>query len=429
MLNLTHILMLALLPLLLLLSAFFSGGETAIFSLSSHQRLQLRQVPSVVARTVTRLLDERRAVLVTVLLCNMIVNVLYFLIGTVLVISLHRDEMLTAATGSLLHLTAFFLLILIGEIFPKLVARRYAQRWSSLAVLPLMVIHRALIPVRAVLIPVIVSPLSRLLAPRQQPSQLSTEDVESLLELSQHQGAIDDQEERLLQEVLSLSQIRVKNLMKPRVDIKAFNLTDDPRALIAMAGQTRFSRIPVYRANLDQIVGIVYSRQVLLVRPHNTKNIAALIRPVKFIPELQRADRLLVELRKRGTSMAIAVDEYGGTAGLLTLEDVVEKMVGQIANHNEADQTPQVQAIEPNRWRVSAQLGIREWSGVFGPIAPTAGVSTIGGLIMARLGRVPNVGDHIHIDNLLIEVETMNSQRIESLVLQLHPGTKTTAHP
>ena len=412
------ILMLAILPVLLSGSAFFSGCETAIFSLTKHQRLQLSRSRTLAASIITRLVSDQRAVLVTVLMANMVVNVLYFVIGSVLTLNL------SAVWGNALNIAAFMLLILMGEVLPKLVAARFPMRWSLLAAVPLLILHRGLSPLRIMLRAGVVDPLSRLLAPQQRPVALSPQELESLLELSEHEGVIDDQEEQLLQQVLSLSQIKVKHLMTPRVDIKAFNLADDPQQLLGMARRTRLTHFPIYEGDLDQIVGVVFCRQVLLANPQTHRQVKTLIRQPKFVPELQRADRLLVELRRQGPTMAIAVDEHGGTAGLVTLEDVVEQMVGQIANPYEPQMGPPVEAIGSDRWRVSARLGIRQWTNAFGTGGTNLGVRTVGGLVMAKLGRVPQIGDRTTVGNLSIKVEGMSGRRIDHLLLQLHrePG-------
>jgi CBS domain containing-hemolysin-like protein len=321
-----------------------------------------------------------------------------------------------------LNLAALFVLILTGEVVPKLVAAQHPMVWSNWAALPLMVVHRVLTPIRGVVRGAIIVPLSRLLAPRQRPVELSPAELERLLELSQHQGVIDDQEEQLLQQVLSLSQLKVRDLMRPRIDMIAFELTQNPQKLIAMVAETRFSRLPVYRRDIDHIVGVVHRRQVLLTKPRTTDQVQALVRPARFVPDLQRADRLLVELRKARSTMVVVVDEYGGTAGLVTLEDVVEKMVGKIANRHESEPAPQVQSVGADQWRVSARLGILDWVSAFGTVVPIAGVSTIGGLIMARLGRLPNVGDRTNVGNLSIEVEKMDGRRMVTLLLQLTDG-------
>ena len=420
MLRPTELLMLTILPVLLALSAFFSGGETAIFSLTRHQRHRLSGSPSIAASIITRLADAKPSLLVTVLLGNMSVNVLYFVIGTVLILRLRDRGVLSASVGNVLNIGAVLLLILFGEVLPKLVAARFAIPWSTLTAVPLMILYRLLSPVRTVLQLLLVEPISRLLAPQHPPKALSPNELETMLELSQERGVIDHEEEQMLHQVLSLGQLKVSDLVTPRVDIVAFDLDDDPGDLVRMIREKRFSRIPVYRGDLDHIEGIVLGRQALLNKPKKHADVRALIRQVRFVPELQSASGLLVELRKRGTAMAIAVDEYGGTAGLVTLEDVVEHMVGDIPGSQLPQKPPRVQALEHGQWRVSADLSIGEWADVFGRVRHIPGVSTVGGLVMARLGQIPKVGDRTTLGNLMIEVESMDRQRIDTLRLKLY---------
>ena len=412
--------MIVLLPLLLVASGFFSGGETALFRLSRHQQLQLSRSPGIAAAAIARLLHDRNAFLVTVLLGNMFINVLYFVISSVLVLGLEERNLLNATAGGILNIGALLLLILFGEVLPKLIAARYSLGWSKFAAVPLLTVYRVLSPLRVLLRGFVLDPLGRLVAPLHEQAQLSPKEMESLLELSQHSGVIDDQEEKMLQQVLALSQLRVQDLMTPRVDIIAYNLNDPPAKLMELVTKHRLSRIPVYLGSIDNVVGIVYRRQALLTKPTTDDQIRQLIRQVNFVPELQRPDQLLVQLRKRGTTLAVAVDEYGGTAGVVSLEDVVGRMVGQTGDIADGSQVQPVHQVGENQWRVSGHLGIREWSAVFGSVAaPVTGISTIGGLVTANLGRMAKVGDRIALGNLLIEVEAIKGWRIEHLLLHL----------
>ena len=419
MLSPTDILMLAVLPLLLACSAFFSGGETAIFSLTRHQRHNLSRATSRTAAIVTGLVKAKQSLLVTLLLGNMFVNVIYFVIGTVLILSLHERDVLSTFIGNVLNILAVLLLILTGEVLPKLVAARFAMAWVHLAAMPLMVIYRTLTPLRILLQWLLVEPISRLLAPRHRPQAMSVAELESMLKLSQERGVIDHEEEQMLQQVLSLGQLKVTDVMTPRVDLVAYDLNDDPQQLWDLARARKFSRIPVCRGDLDHIEGIVLVRQVLLHRPVSRDQVEALIRAVRFIPELQSASALLVEMRRRRTTVAIAVDEYGGTAGLVSLEDVVEHIVGDIPGLQAGPQVPRVVAIGPGQWRVSADLSIGRWSAVLGRFDRVAGVSTLGGLVTAGLGRIARAGDRLTMGNLTIEVEQMDRQRITTVRLEL----------
>ncbi len=420
MLSPADILMLSILPVLLACSAFFSGGETALFSLTRHQRLQLGRSRSMTAPIVTRLVNAKHALLVTLLLGNMFVNVIYFVIGSVLVMGLHERNVVSAAAGSALNILAVLLLIILGEVLPKLVAARFAMMWSSVACVPLMVIFRTLSPLRIVLQAVLVEPVSRLVAPRYRPTALSVTELETMLELSQARGVIDHEEENMLQQVLTVGQLKVKDLMTPRVDLVAFEIRADPAGLLGIARERRFSRIPIYSRDLDHIEGFAYTRQVLLNRPSTTAQVRSLVRQLLFVPELQTASGLLVEFRRRRTTMAMAVDEFGGTAGLVTLEDMVEHIVGEIRGRTDQPGLPRVVAIGDGAWRVSADLSVGEWTAVLGRFPRVNGISTLGGLVTAKLGRIAKVGDRVNMDNLAIEVESMGRRRIETLRLELH---------
>jgi len=404
---------------LLAASAFFSGCETALFSLTGHQRWLISREKTIIARTLASLLSDIRAVLVTLLLGNMTVNVIYFVVSTVLLIRLgHRGGVRPMALG-VLSVVPLLALIFFGEVLPKLVAARRPEQWSRVTAVLTMVLHRGISPLRRVLQAMVVIPLSRLIAPRHQPPQLSARELQALLELSEKRGVIEPDEEDLLQGVVELSQLQVKDIMTPRVDIRALDMQRDPAQVIELFRQTHVSHAPAYRGDLDHVAGIIHARQALARRPSTRRDVAALVRQVTFVPELQRVDQLLIQFRKRGTTVAIAVDEYGGTAGLVSLEDVIERMVGHIVGPYEPSHSPGVTQLGPGLWRVRADLSIRNWTGVFGDVGPDADVTTIGGLVMARLGRVPAEGDRITLGNVAIEVETIHRRRVQTLRVHL----------
>ena len=420
--TIAEILMLVAVPALLVLSGFCSGSETAWFSLSQHQRLQLRRQGTVVSTLIAQLADEKRVLLVTLMLGNMIANVSYFVVTTLLLISIDQRALFVGWVITALHIAPLLSLILLGEVLPKFIASGHVILWSRICAVPLMIIHRALGPVRLICIPAVIKPLARLIAPPRRPPELSPKELQRLLDLSQQRGVINPDEQQILQQVLTLSRLKVRELMTPRVDIVAFDLNDDAGELMRLVTQTKLSRVIVYRDDLDHIEGMVYRRQVLLGRPQTAAQVQALIRRVRFVPEQQRADHLLVELRKRGTTLAIVVDEYGGTAGLVTLEDTVEHLVGEIVGPHHDGAMPAVQALDDHSWRVSADLSIHEWQSTFGQLADVGGVSTVGGLVMAHLGRAPHNGDAVSLGNLSIKVETMDGRRIDSLLMQLDPA-------
>jgi len=417
--DITFLLMLLALLVLVVVSAFFSGSETALFNLSAIQRKQITQKNSLASQAIKTLLSETRTLLITLLMGNMTVNVLYFAISSVAIIHLKNTHSLNAWTTSAFSLVPLIVVILLGEMLPKLVATSKTVDCANLVAVPLLLVHRTIGPIRSTINFIIITPLARLLTPTQTPDKLTPQELESLLNLSHERGLIDQSEGALLQQVLALGSIKVRDLMVPRVDIRAFNLSDEPEKLLTLAKETHRGRLPVYRGDLDQIQGIIYTRQLLLRTPTTSPEIEKLVCNIMFVPELQRADKLLMQFRKSGATLAIAVDEYGGTAGLVTLKDVVQKILGPILSIQNTSREPQAQQIAPNAWKVSGDLSIHDWRELFGPFGTRTDLTTVAGLVMTKLGRIPTVGEQTTLGNIQIQVHEMDGSRIQTLIIRL----------
>lgn len=429
--SLPDYLLVILFPALLFASAFFSCSETALFSLSRHQRLKLSRSNQFADQAAVTLLSETRSLLITLLLGNMSVNTLYFVVSTLQLIRLQRAEV-PGYVVTAVSVLPLVIIILLGEVLPKMLASRLTLPLVRLNAIPLLTIHRAIAPLRVFLSFAVITPLARLISPPTEVKSLEADELEAMLEMSKSQGVIDHEEEDMLQGVLELSQLKVRDLMKPRVDMVAFDIDEAPAQLIEQVLAQPFSRLPVYRGDIDHIEGVVYARQVLLRRPKSAKALAQIIRGVHYVPEQQRADRLLAEMRKTGQTFAVVVDEYGGTSGMITLKDLVEHMVGAIREPGAGSVASRVEALGDGRWRVDAELGIHEWVDRLGLRDPALraardmGVSTVGGLVMARLGRLPRVGDSTAIAGMVLEVERMDHRRINSLIVR--PSQKGAGH-
>ncbi len=407
-----------LLPALLVASGFFSGSETAMFSLTAQNRLRLTRRGGVVGTVVQRMLGDMQLLLITLMLGNMTINVLYFVVSSALLLKLDPSQHAAAiAVGSILPLVA---IIVFGEVVPKMVANLSPVRWVRITALPLFAVHRAIGPLRIVLRSAVIAPLGRLLAPPRRPPALNNAELESLIDLSKRRGVIDHGEEQVVREVVSLSRLKVRDIMTPRVDIEAVPIDADPADVHALIVEHRYTKIPVYRGDMDNIEGVIYARQFLLARgAGRAVDLSKLVRQVRFVPELQRVDQLLEVFRKGRAQVAIAVDEFGGTAGLVTIKDVVERLVGRVdfePGDRAAQQTP-VEPLGPGRWRVGGGLPVADWAQTFGTSQIPPRVATLGGLVSALLGRIPQVGDTARLGNVTLEVAAVDAGRVESVIL------------
>lgn len=421
MFTLTDILFLCLLPILLIVSGFFSGSETALFGLTAQQRLRLTREGGIAGRAAAGLLADPSALLVTLMLGNMTINVLYFVISSALLLGL--DAAVHPALIALLSIAPLIAIILLGEVLPKLVANTARLRWVRVTGVPLFAIHTAVRPFGTALARWVIRPLGRLVAPqRAGAGDLTTDELAALLEMSETRGVIAADEQQLLRDVLQLSQLKVRDIMTPRVDTIAIDIHQPPHKLRELIVSSGLSKFVACDGRLDKVLGVIYARQFLLAhRLEPNLTLSRIVRQVRFVPEIQRVDELLEDFRRSGTNLAIAVDEYGGTAGLITIKDIVEQMVGDLDMDEapgEGEGTP-AESLGDGRWRVSGRLSVHDWAEAFGAVTLPPRVSTVGGLVTALIGRAPRVGDTAHLSNLQLTVEAVDGQRVQSVVLKL----------
>jgi putative hemolysin len=413
-----HVPMLIAMPVLLVLSGFFSGSETALFGLSEHDRARLRRDHALIWRAVEALCHQPRMLLITILLGNMLVNVLYFVISSVLLM----DAGTGVLASAVLALLSLLLIVLVGEVGPKLLATAHRMRFLTLTAGPLLAVHRVLSPVRTVLDRAVIEPLHRLTSPQNRPPELSADELELLLQRAAGQGVIDPHEQRILQDVLELRQMRVREVMTPRVDIHALPADAVRADVLDLVRESKRTKLPVFRDDLDQVLGILHTKRYLLHTSAADAPVLQHVRPVRYVPELATLDQLLEHFRSTRTQIAVVVDEYGGTSGIVALEDVVEEIVGDItASPDEESQT--VQFVATGQWRVRGDLRIAEWAGVFGQHAETTSVDTLGGLVTHHLGRRAEPGDIVTIGSVDIEVESVDEHhRVQSVLITRRTG-------
>jgi len=398
---------------LLTVSGFFSGTETALFSLTRGQLYRLRNSRGA-GRLAARLMAQPNRTLNRLLLGNLLVNVAYAGLSALLVLDLPPGPPWVAPVVSLVPLLA---LILLGEVTPKLVAHALGETWAVPAAAPLVLIGRVLAVPLWILEYFLVGPMTRIAAPASAgKAHIEADELASVLALSAKRGIISHDANALLQEIVDLTDLRVADVMVPRVDMIAYDM-DAPRAgLIDLFRRTGLRRIPVYEGDIDHVTGLVHAKRLLFQAQRPLRQIVG---PVVFVPEAGNVERLLAQFRVRRVQTAIVVDEYGGTAGLVALEDVLEEIVGDIPDPDESPEAPAVRQLAPGQYLLNADLAIHEWADAFGIDLAHRRISTVGGFVTAQLGRIARVGDELTYRNLRFRVETMRRRRICTLRLDL----------
>jgi putative hemolysin len=394
-------------------SAFFSGSETAFTNLSPRQIRLLEKSEHKLQKLVAGLLGKRRKLLNCFLLGNMTVNVLFFAVSSVLIIRLKNYGGLAAALTALLSFTG---VLLFGEILPKSLAYANSRNFSVAAALPAYICLQIFGPVELVLKVIILEPALRLLlGPARHPKAITTSEFKSLIETTRKQGLITADENKLFTEVIELGFLKVRHVMKPRVDMIACDVNESSKEALEKMKKNNLTKLPVYVNSIDNVIGLVHLRQILL---RSEVELDKIVQKVNFVPEQKTVESLLEFFRRSQTDMAVVVDEYGGIAGSVRLEDIAEELLGQIepTNHTES-----IQQTGPFEYRLSGNVAIHDWADVLDIDLAQTSMVTIGGLVTALLGKMPKSGDVAYLKNLKFAVEKVRKRRIETLILTLEP--------
>jgi putative hemolysin len=392
------------LGLLLLLSGLFSGSETALFSLPRNELREARRSDSGTARAIVGLLGRPRRLLVTVLLCNTVVNVLYFATSWTIAseLSARKPGLGVAAAAA-----AFVALLLFGEIVPKAVAVRFPGEASRLAAFPLIFFTYLLAPARVVL-SYVVDIASTLFGQSGPGPRMTTEELRTLVELSEERGFLDVGEGRMIAEAMRLRDVKVREVMVPRVDMVVCDVETSVEEFLDLAHKTRLTIIPVVEGSRDDVVGLVLVKEMIL-SPNST--LRELARPVYFVPEVANLEMLLEQFRERGMGFAVAVDEFGGTAGIVALEDVLEVVVGEILDEFDEAMEP-MREVGRGRYVVAGGLALRELSQALGADFESEVADTVAGFLAEKLGRIPTKGDVVENEGFGLRVTKTVGRRV-----------------
>lgn len=406
-----------LMSVLLALSAFFSCSETALFSLTPDETRRFRNNHRVDA-LLTLFRREPAEVLTSILLGNLLVNVLFFCTGAVAAGSLAKAYgKWFEALGGLLVLLA---VILFGEIIPKAVG----------ITLPAGILRLAASPLRYWF--VFTRPFRRLLrwlllrlhlgADRPQSDlDITPGELRELLDAVRHEPGFGAQEKEILEDIVNLSGIRVREVMIPRVNVCSKSLHSSVPELLQVARRHEYSCVLIYAESDNDLLGYVNIVE-LFAAIGTACPLESLIHPLIFVPEIKRADSLLREFMSNGWKLVAVVDEYGGFAGIVTMEDLFAEVIGGF----ESGDAGEIIKLDDATYRLSGQLSIRAWSELLTGILPghevgSLSFDTLGGFVISLLGRIPHPGDEVMVRNLRLTVESMHHSRIETVLLHLNP--------
>jgi putative hemolysin len=397
---------LLLIGILLVCAAFFSGSAAALFSLTSVQVERLRERGGVVGRLVAAMLQHPTNLIITFLVGHEIVHVALAVAVTSIALLMYGEG---GEYVAIVATTA--LLLLCGEVTPKSLAVRYPERASRLVAWPLHACVAVIAPLRWGLRKLVDAVMG---AHTERPIALiTTEEFKTLVELSEGEGIIDQRERHLIQRVFAFAGHRVSQIMTPRTDIFALDVDEALTTALSKIKDNRFSRIPVYEDTIDHITGLLYAKDLLPYsrQPQLEAKLRDLLHPVFFVPESKQIDDLLREFQRNKVHMAIVVDEYGGVSGLVTMEDALEELVGEIVDEFDTEEVL-CRQIDAQTYVVSARLPLDEFNAKLGVAIPPGDADTIGGHVFHLFGKLPKRGEAVSAHGLIFTIEHIKGTRI-----------------
>ena len=432
---------------LILLNGFFSGAEIAILTARRGRLEQQARTGDRNSRLAVRLADNANVFLATVQVGITFIGTFAAAFGGASLVESIAGELQSTgssflannANGVALALVSIgiaFVSLVLGELVPKRLALGNAEGFARLVARPMTVLAWAARPV-VWLLDRCTGAVLFLLRRRDMPRpEVSVEDIQHMIETGTKEGLLDPSEQRAAIGALRLGDRLVREIQTPRIDMEALDIELPPDEALKAVVEAGYTRVPVYEGDLDHIVGFVYIKDVLRSQfEHRPLRLRELIRPTVFIPETATVDRLLELFRANGTQIAIVLDEYGGTEGMVTIEDVLEELVGEIRDELHGEDEQLIVARDSGSWLVDGSVSLYDLlmhlRDRLPGVEPPRGVNTVSGLVMAERGELPKVGDIVEWSGMRIEVVDMDGRRIDRLMVSLPPavGDEAEADP
>lgn len=400
------------LAVLILMSGYFSATETAFLSCNKTRLRTMAEKGNKRATLVNRLNENYDRLLSTILIGNNIVNLTAASIGTVLFVRLYGDIGATVSTAVITVLVLIF-----GEITPKNVAKDCPEKLAMFSAPIIRVLIWIFTPLNFLfgLWKKLVSKVLHL----ESDSKMSQEELLMLVEEVREGGTIDSEEGDLLKNAIEFNDMRAEDILTHRVDLEAVDIESTKEEIAEVFTQSKFARLPVYEDSIDNIIGILNMKDFYDGTGITAKSIRDIMTKPLFVLKSEKIDELLKLLQETKSQMAVILDEYGGTLGIVTLEDILEELVGEIWDEHD-EVTEEYIPIGENRWRVDCSVNLDDFCDFFGIETDSTTIS-LGGWVMEQLGKVPEAGDSFEFECLSVSVVETDGQRVTFIDVEKKP--------
>ena len=409
-----------LLIVLLLLSAFFSGSEVAFFSIKKKNLEDEFKSSKLIYRYASNLIAFPRRLLISILVGNTVVNVAASIISVSIALEIahiYRVKVNVILTVQIILIT--FIIILFGELLPKVFASKHPHLTIRLIAIPLYLFSLVIYPVSESITELIRLTFSKFKFDKTK-TAITEKEISDLAELGHERGTLEEDEQDIISSFVEFKSVLVVEVMTPRVDIVAVPHNVSSEGLIETINRSGYSRFPVYKENLDKIIGIVHAKDLLPYLQNKSfikvETISKITRELLFVPERKKISDMLKEFQQKKMHLAVVVDEFGGTSGLITLEDIIEEIIGEIWDEHDPEENA-IKIISSEKISVLGKVPITEVNELIGleliPISDD--YDTIAGLVINRAGDIPKEGYSFNLSNYKLTVKEVLKKRIKRI--------------
>lgn len=416
----SYIMEIVALVLLILLSAFFSSAETALTTVNKHRLRALSEEGNKTADKVLRLVDNPSKMLSAILIGNNIVNISSSALATTLTTKLFGNAYIGLSTGILT-----LVVLLFGEITPKTLATLYSERMS-------MIYIHIIYPLTLILTPVIwiVDRLSGVIffvlrIDKDKAQNTMTEgELRTIVDVSVEDGVIEKEEKSMINNVVDFGDSKAKDVMIPRADMALISVDADYDEVFEAFKGDHYSRLPVYDDNKDTVIGILYLKDLFFYKDGKNQEgftVRSVMREPFFVYEYQKTSSIMAEMRNRFVSLAIVLDEYATAVGLITLEDLLEEIVGEIRDEFDMDELENITRVDENCFEVDASMKLSDMEDQIGITLESEDYDSLGGYVIELLDHLPSEGETVMKDGITFKVISMDKNRIDRVAIVIDP--------
>lgn len=410
---------------LLLLDTLMTLGYSALQNSRQSELQEQANAGRSVAKTALKLLEAKSRMYITYTLSSALVMAGIVLSATMWLVvpSISGELQMSIPLAILAVLGISLLTLIIGTVVPEAVGSAYAMPLLSLLAVPLRFLTLMFSPISTLLL-AISTILARAFGSDTLVNIVTEEEIMTLVNAGNTGGTIEDEEREMIFSVLQLGETYAREIMVPRIDIESVDVTTSLKDALDTFMQTGFSRIPVFEDNIDNIVGVLYAKDLLNLW-HDTglagHSARELVRSAYFIPETRTADNLLRDMQTRNVHMAIVVDEYGGTSGLVTIENIMEEIVGDIRDEYDLNEETEYIQHDEHEFLIDAGMDVDDVNELLGTNISSDDNDTLGGYIFLQIGRVPIVGEEVDTEEVYMKVRSIEGRRIRKVFVKVKP--------